>query len=59
MLEKIIEEESAIEEKDKFGPKVKNWIYRMIGKAVDGSWQIAVGTAGGVLAEILNHFYGF
>jgi|GEM_PF-1561530 len=46
-------------EPDGYGQKVKAWMSKMLGKAVEGSWQIGLGTAGGVLTEILKKFYGF
>lgn len=42
----------------KFGPKVTNWIGKMVGKAADGSWSIGIGAAGSLLAEALKRFYG-
>jgi hypothetical protein len=39
------------------GPKVKEWMTKMWGKAVEASWQIELGIAGGVLTEALKAFY--
>lgn len=51
-----------VEEPDRvtgnFGPKVNSWIQKMIGKALDGSWQISLGAAGSLLAELLQYYYG-
>ena len=41
-----------------FGPKVSNWISKMVKKAADGSWSIGVGAAGNLLAQALTKFYG-
>ncbi len=41
-----------------FGLKVNNWVQKMVGKALDGTWQIGIATAGVVLGEALNHYYG-
>lgn len=41
-----------------FGPKVSEWIGKMVGKAASGGWEISVATAGGVLANALSKFYG-
>jgi len=30
----------------------------MIGKAVDGTWQISIGAAGSLLAELIQSYYG-
>ena len=45
--------------KKKFGPSVKEWITEMIGKAVNTTWQIGIGTAGNLLAAGLQSFYGW
>jgi len=41
-----------------FGPKVSTWIASMIQKAAQGSWQIAIGAAGTLLAEAISKYYG-
>ena len=41
-----------------YGDKVKKWMQKMLGKAVDGSWQVGIGAAGTILAEILKQYYG-
>ena len=41
-----------------FGKSVASWIGKMSGKAADGSWQIALGAAGSLLADALKAFYG-
>lgn len=42
----------------KLGPKVSNWIGKMITKAADGSWEASVSAAGTVLAAAIQKFYG-
>ena len=42
----------------KFGNKTINWIQKMIGKALDGTWQVGIETAGGLLAQLLLASYG-
>jgi hypothetical protein len=42
----------------RYGPEVNKWLKKMLDKAIDGSWQIGIGTAGGVLAELINAYYG-
>jgi hypothetical protein len=41
-----------------FGPRVKNWMKSMLGKAVDTSWQVEVGIASNLLTDALKAFYG-
>ncbi len=43
--------------KKQFGPRVKEWMTKMLGKAIDTSWQIEVGVAGGLLTEALKAYY--
>jgi hypothetical protein len=42
----------------KFGQEVNLWIQKMMGKALDGSWQVGIGAAGTLLAEALHKYYG-
>jgi hypothetical protein len=42
---------------DELGPGVKAWMKRMWGKAVDASWNIELGIAGGLLTEALRAYY--
>ncbi|MEM7621285.1 MAG: response regulator receiver protein [Pseudomonadota bacterium] len=46
-------------ENEKPGSKVSEWMKKMLGKAVDATWQINVGAAGGVLAAAIAEYYGF
>jgi hypothetical protein len=41
-----------------FGQPVQKWTQKMLGKAVDGSWQIGLGAAGNLLTELLKAYYG-
>jgi hypothetical protein len=41
-----------------YGPAVRGWITRMMGKAGDTSWKIGISGAGGVLATVLKNYYG-
>lgn len=54
----LIDEEKPNAEQKTFGPTVNSWIQKMIGKALDGTWQIGVGAAGSVLAEAIQSYYG-
>lgn len=53
----IIDTEQPISN-DNFGDKVNKWVYSMVGKAMDGSWKIGIGAAGGVLAKAIANYYG-
>lgn len=57
-LEQIIDTDIPTYTEKKFGTKVNSWIQKMMGKALDGSWQIGVGAAGGVLSELFMKYYG-
>lgn len=43
---------------EKFGSGVSGWIGRMVGKAAEGSWGVAIGTAANMLGKALTKFYG-
>jgi hypothetical protein len=42
-----------------YGPAVQGWMKRMLGRAVDASWNIPVGAAGSLIATGLQKYYGF
>ncbi len=42
---------------ESFGPSVKGWLSKMMQKAVEASWQIELGIAGGLLTEALKAYY--
>ena len=46
-------------EKKEYGPEVKSWFKKMVGKAADGAWQINLGVAGNIISELLNKYYGW
>jgi hypothetical protein len=46
-------------EQRKHGPAVKSWLQKMLGKAVDTSWQIELGVAGNLLSDALKNYYGW
>lgn len=52
-----IEEEPNYERK-LFGTKVNDWIQKMTTKALNGTWQVSIGAAGTLLAELLKQYYG-
>lgn len=57
-LESIIEHESPDYSSGRFGPKVNQWIEKMMSKALNGYWQIGIGAAGNLLADVIKKFYG-
>lgn len=62
--QEIIELENALSQDPKqtkansFGEKTQKWMKKMISKSIDGSWSVGIATAGGVLANAVNSFYG-
>lgn len=58
-LKERIKQDPVPQAKDKLGPKVSSWIGEMVGKAASGGWQLAVGTAGSLLAQAICLYYGF
>ncbi|MBE7641684.1 hypothetical protein GUB10_15215 [Salegentibacter sp. BLCTC] len=58
-LLEIVDKEEPDQENKKFGEKVNEWIKKMIGKALEGTWNVGVGAAGSILAEGIGAFYGF
>ena len=57
-LENAITQDGDRREK-RFGEHVKSWIGKMIVKAVDGTWKIALNTAPRLLQEALSRYYGW
>lgn len=57
-LLKIIDAEEPNIEQDKFGVQVNSWTSKMLNKALDGSWNIGIGSAGSLLAELIKGYYG-
>lgn len=53
----VIEEMVPTSENQQFGVKVNDWIQKMMGKSLDGSWQVGIGVAGGLLVEIIKKYY--
>ncbi len=44
-------------EGDGFGVKVNTWIKKMLSKSLDGTWQVGIGAAGSLLAEVIKAYY--
>jgi len=58
-LKSILISDNPNEETGFLGEKTNGWISKMISKSLDGTWQIGVGAAGGLLVEIIKKFYGW
>lgn len=56
LVEIIDQEEPA--STTNLGPLANGWIGKMYSKALDGSWNVAVGAAGGLLVELIKQYYG-
>ncbi|MGZ5198270.1 MAG: AbiTii domain-containing protein [Telluria sp.] len=58
-LQAAIEEDQAAPEpvQSGFGSAVKNWMSRMMSKAIEASWQIELGIAGNLLTDALKSYY--
>lgn len=57
-LVEIIDEEEPNFLNKTFGQKVNNWTQKMLGKALDGSWNVGIGAAGSLIAEVVKGYYG-
>lgn len=57
-LVEIIDEEEPNFVNKTFGQKVNTWTQKMLGKALDGSWNIGIGAAGSLIAEAVKAYYG-
>lgn len=67
-LEDLAEMRAAIQEdastkevktKKGFGPAIRRWIVKMVGKAAEGGWDVGVSAAGGIIASAVAAYYGF
>jgi AbiTii len=60
-LKAAVREDEATQEIEQrqFGPRVKEWLTSMLGKAIDTAWQVEVGIAGGLLTGALQRYYGW
>lgn len=50
---------SSMSNDKQVGPKVGDWMKEMLGKAVDATWQIELGIAGGLLTTVIQKYYGW
>ena len=58
-LQQVINSDKPNINSKEFGPKVKDWISKMMQKAIDGSWKISLGAAGNILATGIKMYYGW
>ena len=54
----IVQEEKPDPQTNKIGPKASGWMKKMIGKSIDGSWQIGLGASGELIASLIANYYG-
>jgi hypothetical protein len=47
----------TLDEQGNYSEPIKIWIKSLLAKAVDGTWQIGIGAAGSILADVLQKFY--
>jgi hypothetical protein len=55
-LTEIVQSEEPIQ--NELGQNSKNWLSKMVSKSINGTWEVGVATAGGLLVEILKKYYG-
>ncbi|MEN2402382.1 hypothetical protein GKZ90_0021510 [Flavobacterium sp. MC2016-06] len=56
-LVEIIDDEEPNFVNKTFGQKVNTWTKKMLGKALDGSWNIGIGAAGSLIADAVKAYY--
>jgi hypothetical protein len=52
------EDAVTVAQERRFGPKVRAWMTKMTGKAIDGTWAIGIGAGGNLLADAIGRYYG-
>ena len=57
-LQTIIDVTPLPQSSSEYSSALQDWLKKMMGKAIDGSWQIAIGAAGSILATGLQNFFG-
>ncbi|MCW5212511.1 hypothetical protein VU04_06340 [Desulfobulbus sp. TB] len=57
-LQQAVENDPAPTQPNAFGSHVSTWMGKMMIKAADGTWNVGVATAGGLLANALGKYYG-
>lgn len=41
-----------------FGPKTKTWMSKMLGKSIDGTWNVGIEVAGNLISSVIGAYYG-
>lgn len=54
----IVQEEQPDKLTGNFGPRTSGWLSKMYQKSIDGTWQVGIATAGGLLVELLKLYFG-
>ncbi|MFM0428183.1 hypothetical protein PQQ75_04135 [Paraburkholderia aspalathi] len=55
----VLQDDAAtVAEEKRLGPKVRAWMAKMTGKAIDGAWSIGLSAGGKLLADALGAHYG-
>jgi hypothetical protein len=62
----IVELDAAVREDDdaavvatkQYGPRVKTWMAKMTGKAIDGAWTLGLSAGAQVLGTAIGAYYG-
>lgn len=57
-LQTIIDVTPLPQSPNEYSPNLKAWIAKMVTKSIDGTWQVAVGAAGSLLATGLQQYFG-
>lgn len=58
LLEEAINNDPIPKNIESFGELTNQWIGRMVSKTIDGTWNVSIATAGGVLATAIGKYYG-
>lgn len=57
-LQNIIDVTPLPQSPSEYSPDLKNWMTKMIGKSIDGTWQVAISAAGNLLATGIQQYFG-
>jgi hypothetical protein len=58
-LKAALQSDVRTPESGRWGPKVSDWIGRMVSKAASGAWRISVAAAPEVITKALSSYYGW
>jgi len=57
-LDQAVRSDPVPKQSGNFGSRVSQWMGKMVSKAAVGAWNIAIGTAGNLLATAISSYYG-